>query len=164
MKKILIRIGIAALLFICGYFVMEYSNTLVSEADFKKQENLCLHSDSTIGIIRTEYEETTMKINKIEVKLNKYTYDFKVGKRDFTSTISSYNISPKEMDVVWYLKSNPSVNTMSNPCIAFENFKASKKIGNNEAYLFIGLGLAIIGIGLFLNTLKLMIINIFKKK
>lgn len=109
-----------------------------------KLEQLVAQGEETIGVLKSEYEEKTMKIAKIPIKTYVIGYTFSVGEKEYEGekTLTS---PPTEPTIgVKYLDSNPMINA-ANP---EEELASLGKSEGDTSTLLIGLGLILAGFGL----------------
>jgi len=107
-------------------------------------EQLVSSGEETLGILKSEYKEKTIKIAKIPVKTYEVGYDFKIGEKEY-SGFKTLKKPPTEPTIkVKYLPTNPEINA-ANP---EEELASLDEYEGSTSTLLIGLGLILAGLGL----------------
>lgn len=164
MKKVLIKILVSLVLILVGWKVAEHGDSIVSAEDMQKSKALCEQSGTTMAGLQDTYEESTVKIKKIEIKMYTFTYNFEVAGKIFSTTSTSNKATALDSLKVWFDKNDPTVNSLNNPCVEHSIFSKEKTVGNRFIYYIGGILAILIGLGLLWNTVIQSLRKLFSSK
>jgi len=149
MKKLLNLILPIILLVIGIQFTRDYFGVTGKE-ERAKLEQLISSGEETLGTLKDEYKEKTIKIAKIPVKTYEVEYNFKVEEKMFSGLKTLKNLPTEQTIKVKYLPSNPEINAV-NP---EEELASLVKSEGSTSTLLIGLALILVGLVLGYFRLK----------
>lgn len=132
---------------------VQYTRDYFGDTSKEKRANLeqlISQGEETIGVLKSEYEEKTMKIAKIPIKTYLIGYTFKVGEKEYEGKKTLKSPPTESMISVKYLASNPMINA-ADP--AAELASLDEYEGDNTT-LYMGLGLILAGLGLGFHRYK----------
>lgn len=161
MKEIfekLVQLGIIALLFVC---CQTCTNDYIKGGDKKAIANyqtMIKDNSSTTAEYDPMYEETTIKIAKVPVKTYDFKYHFSIDNQTYTGEITLTKLPTSNQLKVFYLKTNPNINTLD-PQGALQ-IEKEKNSSNSNLYWAIGWGiLAVLMLIGFISNIKEIINN-----
>lgn len=164
MKKLIINLLIGGILAYVGYMLLEKSSTVVSKSAFETQEKLCSDSEMVFGVLQDSVTEITLEIGSTESTSYELKYAYNVNGKNYYAKkkVNDLETQTLPQTKVWYLKSDPKVNTVDDPCPHLESLKAGKTIGNEMLYLIPGAILGLIGLGIAWGGIKGFIAGLFR--
>ncbi len=130
-------------LFVLGIqFTRDYFGD-TSKEERSNLEQLISQGEATMGVLKGEYTEKTIKIAGLPIKTYEVGYTFLVGEKEYSGLKTLENPPTEPIISVKYLPSDPMVNA-ADP--ASELASLSEREGTKT--LLIGLGLILAGAGL----------------
>jgi len=149
MNKIIKLILPVVLLLIGVQFTRDYfGDTTKDKRD--KLEQLIANGNETMGILKSEYTEKTIKIAKLPIKTYEVGYDFQVGDKNYSGLKTMKSPPNNSTIAVKYLADNPEINA-ANP---EEELASLDEYEGSSSTLLIGLGLILAGFLLGFFRLK----------
>lgn len=142
MTKILSFLLPVFLLALGVQFTRDYFGDTAKE-ERSNLEQLVAQGEETIGFLKSEYTEKTIKIAKVPIKTYEVGYTFKVGEKEYSGVKTLENPPTEPTISVKYLPSDPMVNA-ADPASELASLNESE----GTTTLLIGLGLILAGAGL----------------
>ena len=126
---------------------VQFTRDYFGDTSKKKRNNLeqlISQGEETLGILKSEYKEKTIKIARMLVKTYEVGYTFKVDENEY-SGLKTLKSPPTEPTIkVKYLPSNPMINAVNPEA----ELAALDEYEGNTSTLLVGLGLILAGLGL----------------
>lgn len=140
MKKLLGLVLPVILILIGIQFTRDYFGNSIKERK-SELEQLISQGDETVGVLKEQYKEKTMKIGKRKIITYEIGYTFSVNDKKFNGT-KTLTEKPSDLFVkVKYLPSNPQINAVDPE----KELNSLVEREGKTSTLLIGLGLIIAG-------------------
>ena len=166
MRNSLVGLLFGLLLLFIAYKLLSRGDNLISKEKFTEAESLCQSSEQTVGILSDSIMEKTLSISSVDVTTYELFYNFELNGRAYQAMteVDSIGENVQAIKEIWYLVTDPSVNTVDDPCEKLQYYKENKKVGSNSPWNIIGLLLGFLGIGVTLNGISDFFRSLFSSK